>query len=77
MDLLRIITCKTRFHSVIMLNAILDNIPIFYLSFFKAPKAIILEIVNWVSWTNVCKSKKQGGLEVKDCENFNLTLLSK
>lgn len=71
-----------------MLNAILDNVPIFYLSFFKAPKEIILEIVkmqyeflwggdemkrnvNRVSWENVCKSKKQRGLEVNNCENFN------
>lgn len=30
-----------------------------------------------VSWDNICKSKKEGGLGVKDLEAFNVTLLSK
>lgn len=32
-------------YRVVMLNAIQDNIPNFYFPFYKAPKAIILEIV--------------------------------
>lgn len=33
--------------------------------------------INWVIWSTIFKSKKQGGLEVKKCEKFNLVLLSK
>lgn len=67
---------------VMMLSTGLSNIPIFYLSLFKAPKGITQKImyiqrnflwgvdsrsrkVWWVSWDNVCKSRKLGGFSVK------------
>lgn len=31
----------------------------------------------WVSWDNVCKHKKEGGLRIKNIKTFNLTLLGK
>lgn len=31
----------------------------------------------WVNWDVVCRSKKRGGLGVKNVEKFNMTLLSK
>ncbi|GKV32990.1 hypothetical protein SLEP1_g41549 [Rubroshorea leprosula] len=33
--------------------------------------------INWVAWDKVCKSKKEGGLGVKDLRNFNFALLGK
>lgn len=76
---------------VVMLNAILTNILIFCFSFYKSPEVIIQKIVKlqcsflWVgvvekrkvSWVNLCKSEKQEGLDVKDCENLNSMLLNK
>ncbi|PNX62618.1 cytochrome p450, partial [Trifolium pratense] len=31
----------------------------------------------WISWDNVCKSKEDGGLGVKNLELFNLALCAK
>ncbi|GKV01533.1 hypothetical protein SLEP1_g14082 [Rubroshorea leprosula] len=33
--------------------------------------------INWVGWENVCRSKLDGGLGVKDLRKFNLALLGK
>ncbi|GKU98541.1 hypothetical protein SLEP1_g11532 [Rubroshorea leprosula] len=33
--------------------------------------------INWVCWVNVCRSKLDGGLGVKDLRKFNLVLLGK
>jgi len=33
--------------------------------------------IPWVSWDNVCKPLKEGGLEVKEVKNFNVALLTK
>ncbi|GKV01589.1 hypothetical protein SLEP1_g14135 [Rubroshorea leprosula] len=33
--------------------------------------------INWVCWENVCRSKLDGGLGVKDLRKFNLALLGK
>jgi hypothetical protein len=79
---------------VILLNSVLNSIPIFYLSFMKMPANIWKQIVKlqrqflwggtnrvrkipWVSWTNVCKSKANGGLGIRDLRAVNLALLSK
>jgi hypothetical protein len=79
---------------VILLNFVLNSIPIFYLSFMKMPANIWKQIVKlqreflwggtnrvrkipWVSWTNVCKSKANGGLGIRDLRAVNLALLSK
>lgn len=31
----------------------------------------------WVTWDNVCKPKKEGGLGIKNLELFNNAILSK
>jgi len=78
---------------VVLLNVVLSSIPLYFLSFFKAPKKVLQEIVKiqrsflwggveenkkicWLSWNNVCKTK-EGGLGIKNVEEFNLALLSK
>jgi hypothetical protein len=33
--------------------------------------------ISWVSWKDVCRPKKEGGLGVRDLKWFNLSLLSK
>ncbi|GKV13373.1 hypothetical protein SLEP1_g24382 [Rubroshorea leprosula] len=33
--------------------------------------------IAWVSWETMCKSRKEGGLGVKDLGRFNLALLGK
>jgi hypothetical protein len=33
--------------------------------------------IPWVSWSDVCRSKEEGGLGVKDLAWFNLALLAK
>jgi hypothetical protein len=33
--------------------------------------------IPWVSWSDVCRPKKDGGLGVKDLKTFNLSLLAK
>lgn len=33
--------------------------------------------IAWISWKSVCKSKEEGGLDIKDVSNFNRALLSK
>ena len=33
--------------------------------------------VAWVRWEQVCRSKEDGGLGIKDLERFNLALLGK
>lgn len=79
---------------VILLNSVLNSIPIFYLSFMKMPINIWKQMVklqrqflwggtnrqrkiSWVSWENVCKSKAEGGLGIKDLRAVNLALLGK
>lgn len=34
-------------------------------------------IVNWISWSSLCKPKSEGGLCIKHCETFNTTFLRK
>ena len=79
---------------MVLLNAVLSSITLYFLSFFKAPKKVLQEIVKiqrsflwggveenkkicWLSWNNVCKTKEEGGLGIKNVEEFNLALLSK
>ncbi|CAK8570156.1 unnamed protein product [Lathyrus sativus] len=77
-----------------LINSVLNSIPVFLFSFYRAPKLVLQEIINiqraflwkgeeqkrrinWVAWTDICKSKADGGLGIKDCEAFNIALLSK
>ncbi|MCH88010.1 LINE-1 reverse transcriptase like [Trifolium medium] len=80
---------------VVLINSVLESIPIFFLSFLKMPTGVRKAIIRlqrnflwgtsasggskilWVSWGDVCRSKKDGGLGVKDLKLFNLSLLAK
>jgi len=77
-----------------LIKSVLTFIPLFYLSFYKAPTTVCDKIssiqrrflwawgkdskyIAWVRWENVCKSKEEGGLGVKDIKKFNRALLAK
>jgi hypothetical protein len=76
-----------------LINAVLSSIPIFFLSFMKMLVKVWREVVmqrdflwgglsnsrriNWVKWTEICKTKKVGGLGMKDLRLMNLSLLAK
>lgn len=48
--------CLSQWGRVIMLNSVMNNIPIFYFSFYQAPKVIIKELVKvqqFFSWEGV------------------------
>ncbi|PNY12727.1 ribonuclease H [Trifolium pratense] len=79
---------------VVLLNSVLAEIPIFYLSLFKMPVGVWKKIIrlqrrflwggaagaskiSWVNWLDVCRSKKEGGLGVKDLRIMNISLLAK
>lgn len=36
-----------------------------------------LRRINWVAWSSICMSKVGGGLGVKNCDMFNMTLMNK
>lgn len=77
-----------------LLNFVLNSIPIYIFSFYKAPKCVLQEIIRiqrdflwggvvekrnmvWISWLIMCKLKSQGGLGIKHCDMFNISLLCK
>jgi len=79
---------------VVLLNSVLNAIPIFFMSVMKMPVLVWKKIVciqreflwggvkrsrsiPWVSWSVVCKPKRQGGLGVRDLRQVNLALLAK
>lgn len=79
---------------VTLLNFVLNSIPIYLFSFFRALKCVIRDIIRiqhdflwggdsekrkvaWINWRHVCSPEEQGGLWVKYCEFFNLSLFSK
>lgn len=74
------------------MNVVINNIPIFYLSFFEAQKVIANEVLRiqqtflWGGREVSCKlnciswenaGKFEGGLGVKHIERFNMVILSK
>ncbi|XP_058756614.1 uncharacterized protein LOC131629831 [Vicia villosa] len=78
---------------VVLINSMFNSLPLYSLSFYRAPKShsrdkknprkVTLEGVEgsrgiqWLSWSKVCKEKNQGGLGIRDVESFNTTLLMK
>ena len=86
---------KSRFLSfggrLILLKSVLTALPVFALSFFKAPSGIIsfdlffyfifggedLRKISWVGWRSVCLRKEYGGLVVRQLKEFNEALLGK
>lgn len=79
---------------VILINSVLNVVPIYALSFYKMPQKVMKVLrriqsdflwkgsesscsIHWVSWKEVCKPKEEGGIGIKDMENFNRDLLSK
>lgn len=78
---------------VILLNSVLNDIPV-YFSFPKMPLKAWKSLVKiqriflwggvkgdskicWAKWSNVCKSKMNGGLGVRDLCFLNLFLIDK
>jgi len=77
---------------LVLLKSVLSSLPVYTLSFFKAPACIILNLfliffffggsedhkkISWVGWNTVCQSKKVGGLGVRRIRDFNYALLGK
>ncbi|MCI08605.1 RNA-directed DNA polymerase (Reverse transcriptase), partial [Trifolium medium] len=79
---------------IVLINAVLSAIPIFYLSFMKMPVKVWKEVVKiqrkflwgglskknrtcWVKWDDICKSKQEGGLGIRDLRLVNISLLTK
>ncbi|GAU36827.1 hypothetical protein TSUD_320640 [Trifolium subterraneum] len=79
---------------IVLINAVLNAIPIFFLSYMKMPVKVWKEVVSvqrnflwgglskrrrisWVKWIDICKSKKDGGLGIRDLRWVSLSLLEK
>ena len=65
---------------VCLIKSVINAIPLFYLSFFKAPIRVCKEITKLQRkflWDNICKVKDEGGLGIKRIELFNKALLAK
>ncbi|WJX46635.1 beta-amyrin 28-monooxygenase [Trifolium repens] len=79
---------------IVLINAVLSSIPIFFLSYMKLPVKVWREVVkiqrnflwgglslkrriSWVKWEDICRSKKEGGLGIRDLRVVNLSLLAK
>ncbi|KAL4289650.1 hypothetical protein GQ457_14G024300 [Hibiscus cannabinus] len=74
-------------------KAVLSNLPVYYLSLFQIPSNVadILNKciakflwsssserpIHWVSWENICKPRRLGGLGVVDVKTKNQSLLNK
>jgi hypothetical protein len=79
---------------IVLINAVLSSIPIFFLSYMKMPVKVWREVVkiqrnflwgglslkrriNWVKWEDICRTKEEGGLGIRDLRVVNLSLLAK
>jgi len=72
---------------------VLTSLPVYFLSFFKAPACIISSIesifnfffwgweenrkIAWINWESICTPKDVGGLGVRRIGAFNIALLGK
>ena len=78
---------------LILLKYALSSLPVYALSFFKAPTGIVSSIeslfnffflgsvdhmkISQVHWNSVCRSKEVGGMGVRRIREFNIALLGK
>ena len=75
---------------LVLLKFVLSSLPVYFLSFFKAPAGIISSIncffflgceevrkISWINLDTICSKKEEGGLEVRRIREFNLALLGK
>ncbi|XP_058783832.1 uncharacterized protein LOC131658570 [Vicia villosa] len=74
---------------VVLINYVLNSLPLYSLSFYRVPKKVIKEIRSihgrfvWRGfkgsrgnhWVSWSKEKDQGGLSIRDVESFNTALL--
>lgn len=74
-------------------SASLNNYPIYHMSAYLLPKTIVKNLDktrrhffwqgggtkknHWVKWEVICKSKKKGGLGIKDLRKLNISLMCK
>jgi hypothetical protein len=75
---------------IVLLNSVLNAIPVFYLSYLKIPIQVWKKVrpiqrdflwgrkkMSWIKWDTVCLPKDKGGLGVRDVRVVNISLLSK
>ncbi|XP_074288731.1 uncharacterized protein LOC141613887 [Silene latifolia] len=61
-------------------NSVLNTLHNYWGSIFLIPKTVVQKIVNrapLVAWNKVCCSKSEGGLGVKNAENWNIATVGK
>ncbi|XP_012853800.1 PREDICTED: uncharacterized protein LOC105973324 [Erythranthe guttata] len=77
----------------ILIKSVLQAIPSYLMSCFVLPNGLLQEIesaiarfwwgedsrrkIHWISWRNLCESKRNGGMGFRDLRMFNLALLAK
>jgi len=75
---------------LILLRSVLTALPVYALSFFKAPSGILSSIesllnkffeekrkISWVCWNSLCLRREYGGMCVRRLREFNIALLGK
>jgi len=77
----------------VLLKSVPSSIPVYFLSFFKAPSCIISTLdslfiiffwggedfrkLSWTKWDIICLKRDNGGLGLKRLREFNFSLLGK
>lgn len=78
---------------IYIISSVLSFIPVYFLSFFKAPSGIISTLesifnaffwgcekfrkITWIKWDIICLKNEDGGLGVRRLKKFNLARLGK